>query len=164
MGHWFQHQKVVREYEEKISKLKTNPAPQPIGACAILVNSKGEILLGKRKNSYKAGYYGLPGGRIELNEPIGQAVAREVYEETGIKLDMLEYVGVVRENQGICDFIHFIYVSEDVTDIPQLQEPEKCEGWEWINIKGNTLDILPGHKAAIEMYFKKESFADMTTE
>jgi ADP-ribose pyrophosphatase YjhB (NUDIX family) len=42
--------------------------PQPIGTCAIITNSQNQVLLGKRKNSYKAGMYGLPGGRIELNK------------------------------------------------------------------------------------------------
>ena len=30
---------------------------QELGTCAVLYNSKGEILLGKRKNAYKAGQY-----------------------------------------------------------------------------------------------------------
>jgi ADP-ribose pyrophosphatase YjhB (NUDIX family) len=47
--------------------------PQSIGTCVVLTNTNNQILLGKRKNSYKAGYFGLPGGRIELNEKIESA-------------------------------------------------------------------------------------------
>ncbi len=130
--------------------------PQHIGTCVVLVNLHGQVLLGKRKNSYKAGWYGLPGGRVELNEPIASAVERELSEETGIVTSSLRYLGVVRENQETYDFVHFVYVAEQVADEPQLCEPDKCEGWEWMDIE-NIADkeILPGHAAAIEMYQNK---------
>jgi 8-oxo-dGTP diphosphatase len=139
--------------------------PQRIGACAILVNPEGKILAGKRKNSYKAGYYGLPGGRIELNEPIEEAVRREVLEEVGIKIKNLQYVGVVRDNQGEYDFIHFIFVATEVKEKPQLCEPEKCEGWEWLDasVFEKDLKMLFGHQAAIEMYLANEGLRDLTT-
>jgi ADP-ribose pyrophosphatase YjhB (NUDIX family) len=142
-----------------MTALKT---PQPIGACVIILNSEGKILLGKRKNSYKAGYYGLPGGRIEINEPLDAAIQREVQEETGLVLNNCEYVGVVRENQGDYDFIHFIYVAKNVDQVPQLIEPDKCEGWEWLD-QSSTAQILPGHQAALNLYFQQLKIADLTT-
>lgn len=163
MGHWFHHQKVVREYEEKISDLKNKIASQPIGTCALLLNPQGQVLLGKRKNSYKAGSYGLPGGRIELNEPISKAIQREVEEETGIELASLDYVGVVRENQGKYDFIHFVYVAENITQKPKLCEPEKCERWSWVDIRETNNTILPGHLAAIRLYKDKQLLSDLTS-
>lgn len=71
---------------------------QSIGVCAILFNTAGEVLAGKRKNSYKAGLYGLPGGRVEVNEPLVAAIKREVWEETGLNFDenSFTYVGVIR--------------------------------------------------------------------
>jgi mutator protein MutT len=138
--------------------------PLPIGACAILINPTGQVLLGKRKNSYKAGYYGFPGGRVDVNETLKTAIQREVLEETGLSLTNLEYLGVVRENQGEYDFIHFIYVARNVTATPQLIEPEKCEGWEWLD--SATLDtkmILPGHAAAIQLLENRQQLADLTT-
>ena len=135
---------------------------QPIGVCALLFNPDGEILLGKRKNSYKAGFYGLPGGRIELNEPIEIAIKREVEEETGLKLNKLEYLGVVRENQGDYDFIHFIYVVKNISMQPILCEPEKCESWIWLDKKKLKDNILPGHRAAIKMYYDGEVITDQT--
>ncbi len=142
--------------------MTTLKTPQPIGACVIILNPHGKILLGKRKNSYKAGYYGLPGGRIEINEPIETAIQREVQEETGLILNNFEYVGVVRENQGDYDFIHFIYVVKNVDQEPQLTEPDKCEGWEWLD-QFSAKEILPGHKAALDLYFQKLKIADLTT-
>lgn len=137
--------------------------PQPIGTCAILINSENKILLGKRKNSYKAGLYGLPGGRIELNEPILEAVNREIAEETGIADLDLTYVGVVRENQGEYDFIHFVFVARVENQKPRLTEPEKCEGWEWFDQDSEFDTVLPGHLAGIHLYKNKQTVIDLTT-
>lgn len=134
---------------------------QHIGACAILINPQGQVLLGKRKNGYKAGYYGLPGGHVELGEPVATTIKREVLEETGITALDFEYVGVVRENQGERDFIHFVYVAKNVSAIPILCEPEKCEGWQWINMDQLNEEVLPGHLAAITLWKENKKFIDI---
>lgn len=103
--------------------------PQPIGACAILINDRRQVLLGKRRSSYKAGMYGLPGGRIELGEPTRADISREVLEETGLGGLELSFVGVVRETQGTCDFIHYVFVAQIDTLEPKLCEPEKYHNY-----------------------------------
>jgi len=135
--------------------------PQPIGTCAILINAQNQVLLGKRKNSYKAGQYGLPGGRIELNESIHVAIAREVTEETGLENLDFTFAGVVRENQGAYDFIHFVFMATISGQQPMLCEPEKCEGWEWFDLDGDLSEVLAGHKAGIELYKNGEYLADV---
>lgn len=138
------------------------PNQQPIGACAILLNTHNQVLLGKRKNSYQAGMFGLPGGRIELNEPIEAAINREVEEETGLALNNLAYVGVIRANQGEYDFIHFVFAARVSDQQPSLCEPDKCEGWEWLDPTQLDDSVLPGHKAAIEMYLNQKQITDIT--
>lgn len=143
---------------------------QNIGTCVVLCNSEGKVLLGKRKNAYKAGSFGLPGGRIELNEQMSDAVHREVLEETGIELKHVDYVGAVRENQGKYDFIHFVFAANIGMDEPRLCEPEKCEGWKWFDLEKDFTDsgefteghILPGHAAGIELFINKNRLADLT--
>ena len=48
----------------------------------LLINSKNEILLGYSHNEYQ-----FPGGHVEENESLINAVNREIEEETGIKLN-----------------------------------------------------------------------------
>ncbi len=57
------------------------------GVPAIIINEKGEILLGKRseKAVYYAGYFGLPGGFIEYGEKMEDAIKREIKEELGVE-------------------------------------------------------------------------------
>lgn len=53
-------------------------------ACVLIENNLGEILLVTRRNSTKVG---LPGGKVDEGEDVLTAAVREIYEETGIKLD-----------------------------------------------------------------------------
>jgi 8-oxo-dGTP pyrophosphatase MutT (NUDIX family) len=50
------------------------------GASAIVVDEEGRILLQRRGDNAR---WSLPGGTMDIGESIGQAVVREVKEETG---------------------------------------------------------------------------------
>lgn len=128
-----------------------------IGTAIIVLNKKGEILMGKRGNVYGAGFYGMPGGRIELKEPVIDTVKRELMEETGLNTEHADFMGIVRELQGDYNFIHFGFLVKDFPGDPQNKEPEKCEGWEWISLDKLPESILPGHKAIIDLYINKET-------
>lgn len=139
---------------------------QPVGVCCLVINNKNEILLGKRKNNYKAGTFGLPGGRLEGNESLVDACKREVIEETGLTAHTLKYIGVVREWQehNKWNFIHFVFVCKAFEGTVTLQEPEKCEGWEWYSLDNLPSPLLPGHKAAIEMYMGKNNSESLLSD
>lgn len=135
---------------------------QHLGVCAILLDQTGQVLLGERKNSYKAGYLGLPGGRIELNEPLEIAITREVEEETGFTDLSFTYLGVVRENQETYDFIHFVYMAQVGLLQPELREPDKCAGWQWLNADPANSHILPGHAGALRLWKEHLTLLDLT--
>lgn len=124
---------------------------QHLGACVVVFGKDGTILMGKRKNSYKSGYYGVPGGRLEQGEPLLICATRELTEETGLIGHDIQYVGTVRDDEKEYDFIHFVYVCHAYDGEPQLMEPDKCEGWEWISPQELPEKILRGHRAAIEL-------------
>lgn len=61
------------------------------GSVVIIVNDKGEILLQERKDHC----WGLPGGLMNLGESLIDTAKREVYEETGLRVDNLVLLDVL---------------------------------------------------------------------
>ncbi|AKB73820.1 GDP-mannose mannosyl hydrolase [Methanosarcina lacustris Z-7289] len=68
-----------------------------ISVYAILRNEKGEFLLLRRsENSHtNPGKWDLPGGKVNPDETLKEAVVREVWEETGISIFPGEIAGEV---------------------------------------------------------------------
>ncbi len=81
------------------------------GVPAIIKNSRGEILLGKRGKNLLTypGYWGLPGGLIEYGETIKQAIKRELKEELGVDSEFIKY-GMLYEALPAKRF-HFHYLN-----------------------------------------------------
>ena len=65
--------------------------PQLAVSAAIFRNDK--ILLVRRARSPAKGFYSLPGGRVEFGETLHVALHREVDEETGLRIEILELAG-----------------------------------------------------------------------
>jgi 8-oxo-dGTP diphosphatase len=112
-----------------------------IGVGIGVIIQKGDfILMGKRKNSHGAGTWSIPGGHLEFGESFEACARREVLEETGL------HIGKVRQgpttnnifSQENKQSVSIFMVAEYITGVPELLEPEKCEGWEWF-----TWDALP---------------------
>lgn len=57
-------------------------------AVGIVKNAQGEILIALRdKSAHQGGLWEFPGGKIELNETVDQALTRELKEELGIDVE-----------------------------------------------------------------------------
>ena len=114
---------------EKVYELN-NPTTRK-AARTILINDSGEIaLLHKtKKNEYK-----LIGGGIEKEENIEQALRREILEESGCEVEILNNLGYVEEYKTADNFVQtsYIYVTKVVnnTENLHLTKQEKDEGSE----------------------------------
>ncbi|MCE9584750.1 MAG: 8-oxo-dGTP diphosphatase MutT [Planctomycetes bacterium] len=61
------------------------------GAIGVVVRGDGRILIGKRPaGKHLAGYWEFPGGAVEPGETPDQAVVRELLEETGVTIRVVE--------------------------------------------------------------------------
>jgi 8-oxo-dGTP diphosphatase len=74
---------------------ETMPGPRIPCVGAIITDSHGRLLLIKRGHPPQAGFWSLPGGRIEPGETDQQALVREVHEETGLRVIPGRLVGSV---------------------------------------------------------------------
>lgn len=62
-----------------------------LGTKCVVTDSTGRVLLSKRED---LGFWNVPGGRLDSGEPITQAAAREVLEETGVAVEIMHPVGL----------------------------------------------------------------------
>jgi 8-oxo-dGTP diphosphatase len=87
--------------------------PTPLVGVAVLVERHGAVLLVKRACPPNAGRWSLPGGHVELGEPLKEAARREVAEECGIDVEVQELLDahehIERDNCGAVRF-HFVLV------------------------------------------------------
>lgn len=106
-------------YMAEMRKLVGHRTIIQCGASVICVNSKGEILLGKRGDTYQWGY---AGGSVEIDESIESCAKRELYEEMGIVAESLELFYV---NSGA--EAHYIYPNGD--EVSNIEIVYICREW-----------------------------------
>jgi 8-oxo-dGTP diphosphatase len=73
-----------------------NSAAFRIAVSALLFDEQQRILLAHRRD---IDWWNLPGGGMELGETVEEAVKREVLEETGLKVEVEQLVGVYSKPQ-----------------------------------------------------------------
>lgn len=73
-----------------------NPA---VTAFAFVEHDERYLVLERAHQPYK-GCWDLPGGFVEAAETPDEAVSREIFEETGLEVDLLSIVGVYKSRYG----------------------------------------------------------------
>lgn len=88
-----------------------------VGAIAV---DEDDLLLIRRGRGVAAGFWSVPGGRVEEGETLAEAVVRELREETGIEGVCGELVGV---EEVLADGFHFVILDYAVSVLERV-EPE----------------------------------------
>ncbi|MFX1501222.1 MAG: NUDIX domain-containing protein [Promethearchaeota archaeon] len=88
---------------------------------AVIEDSKGNIVLIRRKYPPYQGFLALPGGFIEKGEKPKQALLREIKEETNLEITILEKIGVFddpgRDPRGNIHSTAYNCIVEDTSNI-----------------------------------------------
>lgn len=99
-----------------------------------------EVLFGKRLNTYGAGQWGLPSGKLHLDESIIGCALRELQEETGLvigKQSAVRFAGPFTHDHGdpsADDFITlYVVVDAPQDQVAYVREPHRCETWAWLS-------------------------------
>jgi ADP-ribose pyrophosphatase YjhB (NUDIX family) len=71
----------------------------------------GKILLVRRARSPAKGFYSLPGGRVEFGETLHTALHREVDEETGLRIEIVDLAGWREVVPGTTGGGHYLIMS-----------------------------------------------------
>ncbi|MGD6842535.1 NUDIX hydrolase [Bacillus infantis] len=94
-----------------------------IAVSAFIENEKNEVLLVKVQ--WRRDTWEMPGGQVELGEPLDQAVVREVLEETGIHIKPVGITGVYYNStkQILSVVFKAAYISGEIKFPPEeIQE------------------------------------------
>jgi len=106
-------------------------------AAGIVLNDRKKIILMNLTNMY---FHMLPGGGVDSNENIGEALYRELKEETGANVEIISELGIVVENleQRKMKQITYFYLTKVVGEIqePNFMPDELEQGYqvEWYSI------------------------------
>ena len=113
-----------------------------VGVKALIVN-EGKVLL-LREAAYdegtNMGKWDVPGGRINEAESVPEGLAREIFEETGLKdvrigdvLGVYETFPVIKGE--MCHIIRIFYAAY-ITEIPEVVLSSDHDAYEWVQLSG----------------------------
>jgi len=105
-------------------------------ARTVILNDKNEVIM---VHSQKFDYYKIPGGGVEDQESITDAVKREALEETGYKIKVIKPVGMIIEYRSKIKLaqISYCFLSHTIgkQKRPQFTDSENSEQFSSVKIK-----------------------------
>lgn len=97
---------------------------------AFVFDAENRVLLVERSHPPGAGLWTVPGGKLEYNETLVQAVAREVREETGLVVEVGTLACVV---ERIADNYHYVILDYLARVIGGTLDPSgDCTNARWV--------------------------------
>ena len=88
------------------------PSSPLVGVGAVVVD-RGRVVLIRRGTEPLKGQWSLPGGMLELGESLVAGVVREVREETGLAVEVVELVELLDRIHRESDRVRYHYVIAD---------------------------------------------------
>ena len=123
--------------------------------CEAFIIKDNTILLGLRKNCFGEGTWGLPGGHLEFQEKVVEAIKRELQEEVGVDFveEDFKLAKVLDDINKASDrhYLHFSFEVKYANQEIKLMEPERCTEWRFFDIK-NLPEIFPPHLPILQSY------------
>lgn len=136
-------------------------------AKAVLLDNDDNFLLLTRSDTHPAfaGFYDLPGGQIERGEEPGDAVVREIREETGLVVDRLDlrvmYAVTMLIGEG--SWPTLLYVARIAGQRPTVALSYEHGAYEWAPLDrlGEVEpQLAPTYRQALEYIRANDIIAD----
>src|SRR5690606_4680807 len=136
----------------------TRPLILP-GAVVLLVNENNELLLQHRKD----GYWGVPGGLMELGESLEDTAKREVKEETGLEVGEMELLDVLSGPDYFLELpngdeiysVTAVYLTFESKGMIEIDKTESID-LQYFNINQLPEGLNEANRSYIEVYRSEE--------
>lgn len=110
-----------------------------VSAGAMIFNEAGELFLSKRSQNTKneKGHWETPGGGVDFGETLEDAARREIMEEYGAEIDIIEQwpAGdhIIPDEHQHWVATTFLAKFKEGQE-PKIMEPEKCDAIGWFKL------------------------------
>lgn len=128
----------------------------------VLIKDKKVLLSRRYKTGWMDGMYSLVAGHIDGNEPVGDSMIREAYEEAGIKIERNDLIPnkVLHRKSDDCEYMDFFFTAKTWSGEPKIMEPNKCDNIAWFPVNNLPSNILPYVRNVIESLNDKVAFIE----
>jgi 8-oxo-dGTP diphosphatase len=126
------------------------------GAAAILQNSQGQVLLQQRDDKPNlpfAGYWTLPGGKVENNETPEEAIKRELMEELELEFPVRLWKVYERPGPYSITIVQYVYTGKTDQPISSLAINEGQDLQYFAPAKIDKMPIAYGFDSLLVEYF-----------
>ena len=127
-----------------------------IGVDNIIINEKGEILLGKRSEQEKnfQGKWNLVSGMMEWGETVEEALKREAMEEIGVEVEVVKFTGRyydAKDRHPTKTCIALPHLCKIVSGEPRVVDPEEIVEVKWFKPEEiREMELAYDHKKMLE--------------
>lgn len=125
-----------------------------------VVVQDGALLMVQRGREPAKGLWSLPGGRLEHGESLTEAAAREVLEETGIEVEVVDFLGVF-EAPGETHFVILDYLARPLAANPPVAGEDAAEA-RWVPL--NEISALECTPRLVETLTRWRVLEERSTE
>lgn len=148
-----------------VRRLKPNAiiptaANHTLGVGVVVINEKNELLVIKERISTIG--YKLPGGHIDDGEMISNACAREVLEETGIKVEFESIIslGHFYPHQFHKSNLYILCIAKPLSYEINITDTAEIQDAKWVDVYEYLLDekVLDYSKAIVKAALKHNGF------
>ncbi len=133
-----------------------------VGLGIIITNAGGKILVGKRIGSH-AQKYSIPGGHLDIGETFEHGAIREIKEETDLTISDPKVIAVTNNLETYKEegkhYISVVLLAEKYSGELKNMEPDKCEGWSWVDPRDLPQPHFEASRLAVGCYLRDSFYS-----
>ncbi|PJD95920.1 MAG: NUDIX hydrolase [Parachlamydia sp.] len=144
--------------EIKVYEKKPEDFFPKVEVAATYVSLNGKLLLLElAPKKQEAGAWGVPAGKLEVDEMPVKGAQRELFEETGIDKDIEDFqsLGALYIRKPDLDYTYHLFSLNLNTQYPVCLSPEHSS-YKWVSpAEARNLPLMNGANQALDVYYDR---------